>query len=85
MQSGLARRRNVSLIADMATAIMLMGSVTFFILVVEYHVGHGELTAAQLHLLAAKTRLAHAQADNNQNWKPKETSHEHWWSNRATN
>ncbi len=69
----------------MAIAIGLLGSVTFFILVVEYHIGHGELTAAELHLLAGKTRLAHGPADNNQNWKHKETNHEQWWSNRATN
>lgn len=85
MRSGLARRHEISLIADMAIAITLLGSVTFFILVVEYHVGHGELTSAQLHLLAAKTRLAHAPAANNQNWKHKETSHEQWWSNHAAN
>jgi hypothetical protein len=85
MRSGFARRRDVPLIADLAIAVALLSSVTFFILVVEYHVGHGELTEAELHLFDEKTRLAHAPADKNQNWKPKETSHEQWWSNRTTN
>lgn len=85
MRSGFARRRDVPLIADVAIAIALLSSVTFFILVIEYHVGSGELTEAELHLLDDKTRLAHTPADNNQNWKPKERSNAQWWSNRTTN
>jgi hypothetical protein len=85
MRSGFARRRDVPLIADVAIAIALLSSVTFFVLVIEYHVGRGELTAAELHLLDEKTRLAHAPADNNQNWKPKERNDGQWWSIRTTN
>ena len=71
MRSSVARRLDVPLIADVAIAVALVGTVTFFILVVEFCVGQGELTQAQLLLLGANIRTAHSAApiinDNKRN------------------
>ncbi len=60
MRSGVVRRRDVLLIVDVAIALVLVGTVTFFIVVMEYCVGRGELTHAQLLLLGANVRIAHS-------------------------
>jgi len=62
MRSRIARRLNIPAIVDLAIAITLVCVVTFFIVVMEYCVGNGELTRAELLLLDAKTRVAHAPA-----------------------
>ena len=71
MRSSAARRRDVPLFVDVAIALALVGTVTFFIIVMEYCVGHGELTEAQLLLLGAKVRTAHvampSSSDNQHN------------------
>jgi hypothetical protein len=53
------KSRDVPLIVDVAIGLALCGTVTFFTLVMEYHVGRGELTRAGLHLLEQKTLSAH--------------------------
>ena len=58
MRSGVVRRRDVPLIADVAIALVLVCTVAFFIVVMEYCVGRGELTHAQLLLLGANVRIA---------------------------
>lgn len=62
MRSSAARRWDVPLIVDVAIALALVSTVTFFIIVMEYHVGAGELTHAQLLLLSAKKRTPHTSA-----------------------
>ena len=52
---------------DVAIAVAWVGAVTFFIVVMEYHVGRGELTAAELGLMNATVRTATAPANNNNN------------------
>lgn len=60
MRSGVVRGRDVPLITDVAIALVLVGTVTFFVVVMEYCVGRGELTHAQLLLLGANVRIAHS-------------------------
>jgi len=88
MRSSVARRRDIPLIADVAIAIALAGTVTFFIVVMEYRVGQGELTRAELHLLDEKMRVAHmpvATGDSkNQNRENKESKNGKWWSGHST-
>ena len=60
MRSSAARRRDVPLIVDVAIALALVGTVTFFITVMEWCVGHGELTQAELLLLGVNVRMAHS-------------------------
>jgi len=60
MRSSFARRWNVALIVDTAIAVALICTVTFFTVVMEYRVGSGELTRAELRLRADGPRLAHA-------------------------
>lgn len=59
MRSSVARRPNGALIADTAIALALVGSATFFTIVMEYRVGHGELTRAEVSLLRSKVHVAH--------------------------
>lgn len=78
------QRRNVSLLVDTAIALAFVGTVTFFALVMEYCVGHGELTQAELRLLNTNVRIAHKNVPlsdgNKQNWKYKESKNGKWWS-----
>lgn len=71
MRSRAAPRRDVPLMVDAAIAIALIGTVSFFVIVMEYHVGRGELTRAELRLLDASVRTAHstmpATKNNNRN------------------
>jgi len=52
-------RRHLSFALDVAIAIGVAFSATFFILVMEFRAGHGELTRAALTLLANNPRVAH--------------------------
>jgi hypothetical protein len=56
---------------NVAIAVALVDTVTFFIFVVEFCGGQGELTQAQLLLLGANIRMAHLAApiinDNKRN------------------
>jgi hypothetical protein len=87
MRSGFARRRDVPLIADVAIALALVCSVTFFIIVMEYRVGQGELTRAELRLLAEETRVAHASTkpdnNNDRQRETKESKNGQWRSHPA--
>lgn len=89
MRSGVVRHRNVPLIVDVAIALVLVGTVTFFIVVMEYCVGRGELTRAQLLLLGANVRIAHSTDptidDKKHNRENKESKNGQWWSTEATN
>ena len=89
MRSSVARRRDVPLIADVAIAFALVCTVTFFIVVMEYRVGQGELTRAELRLLDDKTRVAHAPTSpdnsNNRYRETKERRNGQWWSSYTTN
>ena len=87
MRSGVARRRDIPLIADVAIALALVCTVTFFIVVMEYRVGQGELTRAELRLLDDKTRVAHAPTANSNNRyrETKESKNGQWWSSFTTN
>ena len=58
MRSSEGRGGKVLLTVDVAIALALVASVVFFIVVMEYHVGAGELTRAELLLLGAKIRTA---------------------------
>jgi len=60
MRSGVVRRRDVPLLVDMAIALAFVGTVTFFILVMESRIGRGELTQTELRLLGADIRVAHS-------------------------
>ena len=59
MRTSVARRPHGETIANGAIALALIGSAAFFIIVMEFCVGHGELTQAELSLLGAKVRVAH--------------------------
>jgi hypothetical protein len=59
MRTSIARRPNGAAIIDTAIALALVGSAAFFILVMEFCVGHGELTHAELSLLGARMRVTH--------------------------
>jgi hypothetical protein len=59
MRSSVARRPNGALIVDTAIALALVGTTAFFTVVMEYRVGHGELTRAELSLLRG-THVVHA-------------------------
>jgi hypothetical protein len=88
MPSSIVRRR-VPLIADLAIAVALAGTVTFFLIVMEYCVGHGELTRAELQLRDTKLRMAHSPAatgeNKTDNGNIKESNHGQWWSSRTAN
>jgi hypothetical protein len=60
MRSSVARRRNGAFIADTAIALVVVGSVTFFIIVMEFFIGQGELTKSELLLLGTNVRIAHS-------------------------
>ncbi len=60
MRSSEGRGEKFPLIIDVAIALALVASFAFFIVVMEYHVGAGELTHAELLLLGAKIRTAHS-------------------------
>jgi hypothetical protein len=60
MRTSVARRPTGATIADAAIGLALVGSAAFFIIVMEFCVGHGELTQAELSLLGAKVRVAHS-------------------------
>ena len=62
MRSSEDRGAKASLLSDVAIALGLIASFAYFIVIVEYHVGAGELTHAQLLLLGAKIRTAHSTA-----------------------
>ena len=59
MRSNKGRNGKIPLIADLVIAFGVAASFVFLVIVVEYHVGAGELTHAQLLLLGAKIRTAH--------------------------
>jgi hypothetical protein len=60
MRSSEGRGGKIPLIVDVAIALALVASFIFFIVVMEYHVGAGELTHAELRLFGAKIRTAHS-------------------------
>ena len=60
MRASVARRPHGATIANGAIALAVIGSAAFFIVVMEFCVGHGELTQAELSLLGAKIRVAHS-------------------------
>ena len=62
MRSMEDRVPTVSFFSDVAIALGLIASFVYFIVIVEYHVGAGELTHVQLLLLGAKIRTAHSTA-----------------------
>ena len=57
-----AQREDVPFVVDVAIAIGLVFAVTLFTIVTEFCIGRGELTRAQLNLLAAPALVAHAAA-----------------------
>jgi hypothetical protein len=59
MDSRVLRRRAV-FAADIAIAASVAFSAAFFLIVMEYCVGNGELTHAQLALLGGKAHAVHA-------------------------
>jgi len=67
MRSRNARRTLSSLAINVAIAAAWVGAVTFFIVVMEYHIGRGELTAAELSLINATVRTATAPIVNDNN------------------
>jgi len=84
MRSRVVRRRDVPLLVNMTIALAVVGTVTFFILVMEYCVGQGELTQAELRLINADVRISNTTAplsdDKKQNWEDKESKNGKWWS-----
>jgi hypothetical protein len=74
MRSREPRREWSSFLADLIVAVGLLVSFAYLIIVVEYHVGAGELTHAQLQLLVGKTRAAHAVENNQRHLKSQEDS-----------
>ena len=60
MRSSDGRGEEVPFIVNVAIALALGASFTYFIIVTEYRVGPGELTHAQLLLLGTKIRTAHS-------------------------
>jgi hypothetical protein len=88
MRSSLARHGDVPSIADVAIAIAHVCTGTFFIVVIKYCSGGGELTRAGLHLRGDKTRMAHAPAATNsgdkQNRETKESKNGQWWSSHTS-
>ena len=83
MRSGVVWRRDVPLITDVAIALVLVGTVTFFVVVMEYCVGRGELTAAELGLMNATVRTAIAPAINNKNGTTKDIKEDSAWPTSA--
>jgi len=59
-----AAQRDLPFFADLAIAAGLVFSATFFLIVMEFCLGHGELTRAQLSLLDANRQVAHASPTN---------------------
>ena len=65
MRSSAASRRDMAFYVNAAIAFAWVCAVTYFIVVVEYCVGQGELTHAQLLLLGAKTHVVRAAESKN--------------------
>ena len=61
--------KKIPLIADMGIALGVVASFAYCIIVMEYHVGAGELTHAELLLLGAKKRTAHSTEPSGNNNK----------------
>ncbi len=67
MQSREPRRATISFFSDVAIALGLVASFVYFIVIVEYHIGAGELTHGQLLLLGGKIRTTHSTAPSGNN------------------
>jgi hypothetical protein len=63
MRPRMLQRREVTFAIDTAIGLALVCTVTFFLLVIEFCVGHGELTHAELLVLAAR-RMTHLDTPN---------------------
>jgi hypothetical protein len=60
MQSGDARCGDVQFYLDMTIALACLCTVAYFVVVIEYCIGRGELTRAQLSLLDGNVSVAHS-------------------------
>jgi hypothetical protein len=74
MRSGWPRHTEVPFVVDMTIALALCATVTFFIVVMEFCVGQGELTHAELLLLGSRAHSANPsttkkQQPGNSSWK----------------
>lgn len=63
MQRGEADHADVPLIVDVAIGFVLCATIAFFVVVMEYCIGSGELSRAELQLLGPEPQSLHAYAD----------------------